>query len=107
MQYSRIEEEARVQEMILKKAGEAAEACVYEVGDTVVKGYRAVEHAAVGGYKKIEDIAVSGYARIEDAFVETFLTKEGETAAEAKERLREEQAARAAGSSAKQEAAKQ
>ena len=107
MQYNMIEEEARVREMILEKAGEAAEDCVYEVGDTVIKGYQAVEHAVVGGYKKIEDTVVGGYIRIEDTFVETFLTKEGETAGEAKERLRKEQAKRAAGNSVKQEAAEQ
>jgi len=46
--------------------------------------------AVTDGYKKIEQGVVGGYAKIEDKFVDTYLTHEGETIEEAKERLRKE-----------------
>ena len=42
----------------------------------------------------IEHSVVDRYTKIEDTFVETYLTKEGETTAEAKERLLQERAQR-------------
>ncbi len=39
-------------------------------------------------YKKIESGAVEGYAKTEDKFIDQFLTKEGETVDEAKDRLK-------------------
>ena len=39
-------------------------------------------------YQKIEDTVVGGYTKIEDAFVDRYLTKDGETVQEAKERLK-------------------
>jgi uncharacterized protein YutE (UPF0331/DUF86 family) len=42
----------------------------------------------VDGYKKIEKAVVTGYTKIEDKFVDSFLTKDGETVEEAKERLK-------------------
>ena len=53
-----------------------------KVGEKVVNAYKNVENAVVGGYKKIEDTVVGGYKKIEDAFVETFLEKVEEGAAE-------------------------
>ena len=41
-------------------------------------------------YEKVEDAVVGGYTKIEDAFVDRYLTKDGETVQEAKERLRRE-----------------
>ena len=35
---------------------------------------------------------MGGYKKVEDKFVEQYLTKEGETVSEAKERLKKEQA---------------
>ena len=46
-----------------------------------------IEEGVVGGYKKIEEGAVGGFNKIADKFVDNFLTKEGESVAEARERL--------------------
>ena len=53
----------------------------------VVEGYKSIEVGVVDSYKKIEDIVVDGYKKIENGFVEKHLMKEGETVAEAKERI--------------------
>lgn len=50
------------------------------------------------GYKTIEDAVVGGYTKVEDAFVDRYLTRDGETVAQAKARLQAEQAAREAAS---------
>ena len=46
------------------------------------------------GFQKMCDTVVGGYTKIEDSFVDQFLKKEGESVAEAKIRLKSEQAAR-------------
>ena len=46
-----------------------------------------IQTAVIGGYQKIEKGVVSGYQKIEDKFVDTFLSEEGETPEEAKERI--------------------
>ena len=61
-----------------------------KVEQGVVDGYKKVEQGVVDGYKKIEQSVAGGYAKIEDKFVDTYLTREGETIEEAKERLRKE-----------------
>lgn len=43
----------------------------------------------VGTYKKIEDTVIGSYTKIEDTFVDRYLTKDGETVEEAKERLKQ------------------
>ncbi len=53
-----------------------------------------IEKAVTDGFYKIEHKVVGGYTKMEDAFVEAYLTKGDETAAEAKERLRRQQAER-------------
>lgn len=55
-----------------------------------------IAEKVVDGYKSIEDAVVSGYTRVEDAFVDRYLTRDGETVAQAKARLQAEQAAREA-----------
>lgn len=65
-----------------------------KIAEAVVGGYKKIEEGVVGGYKKIEDGVVSGFGRITDKFVGEFLTREGETVEEAKERLAKEQAER-------------
>ena len=50
-----------------------------------------VESGVVEGYKKIEGGVVGAYKKIEDGFVEKYLVKEGETAEEAKARIKKEQ----------------
>ena len=63
-----------------------------KIADAVVEGYKKIEDGVGGGYKKIEEGAVEGFNKIADKFVDNFLTKEGETVEEAKERLAKEQA---------------
>ena len=55
----------------------------------VVRAYGAVEQAVVGGYTKVETAVVEGYTKLEDAFVGRYLTQDGETVEEAKQRLRQ------------------
>ncbi len=56
----------------------------------VVEGYKKIEDGVVSGYQKIEDGVVSGYQKIEDKFIATFLTKDGESVEEARERMNNE-----------------
>lgn len=60
----------------------------------LVKANEKIAEGVVGGYKKIEDGVVGGFSKMTDKFVDNFLTKEGESVEEAKERLAEEQKAR-------------
>lgn len=46
-----------------------------------------IEDAVVGGYRMIEDGVVAGYKKVEDAFIDAFLTKEGESVQQARERM--------------------
>lgn len=46
------------------------------------------------GFQKISDGVVSGYTGVEDRFVDRYLTRDGESTAMAKERLRKEEARR-------------
>ncbi len=61
-----------------------------KITETVTGGYKKIEQGVVDGYKKIEQGVVGGYARIEDKFIDAYLTKDGETVEEARERLRKE-----------------
>ena len=61
-----------------------------KIENGVVGGYKKIEDSVVGGYKKIEQGAVDGFTKISDSFVDQFLTKEGESVEEAKERMRRE-----------------
>ena len=74
-----------------------------KIAENVVGGYKKIEEGVVGGYKKIENGAVGGFQKIADKFVDNFLTKEGETVEEAKERLAAEQKAREEAGKAKRE----
>ncbi|EET60037.1 hypothetical protein BRYFOR_07888 [Marvinbryantia formatexigens DSM 14469] len=62
-----------------------------KIAEGVVGGYKKIEEGVVGGYKKIEEGAVGGFTKMADRFVDSFLTKEGETVEEAKARLAAEQ----------------
>ena len=68
-----------------------AKSKIVEVNEKIAKN-------VVGGYKKIEDGAVSCFNKIADKFVDSFLTKEGESVEEARERLAAEQKGREAAS---------
>ena len=67
-----------------------------KIAEGVVGGYKNIEEGVVGGYKKIEEGVVGGFNKITDKFVDNFLTKEGESVEEAKERLAAEQKEREA-----------
>ncbi len=60
----------------------------------LIRTNKKIEKKVVGAYKAVEDGVVETYKKVEDKFVDCFLTKEGETVLEAKERLRNEQKAR-------------
>lgn len=62
-----------------------------KIAEGVVGGYKKIEEGVVGGYKKIEEGAVGGFNKMADKFVDKFLTKEGESVEEAKERMVAEQ----------------
>ena len=57
----------------------------------LIQANKKIEEKVASGYKKIENTVVSGYKKIEDKFVDQYLAKEGETVADAKKRLKEEQ----------------
>ena len=50
----------------------------------LVKTNEKIAEKVTETYQKIEDTVVGGYTKIEDAFVDRYLTKEGESVAEAK-----------------------
>ncbi len=58
-----------------------------KIENAVVGGYKKIEESVVEGYQKIEDGVVAGYKKIEDRFIESFLSDEGETAQQARERI--------------------
>jgi len=60
-----------------------------KIADKVVGAYQKIEDTVVGGYKTVENTVVSGYEKVEDGFVNKFLTKDGETVKEAKQRLKQ------------------
>lgn len=70
----------------------------------LVKANEKIAKGVVGGYKKIESGVVGGFNKIADKFVDNFLTKEGESVEEARERLAAEQKEREAKSVAAREA---
>ena len=60
---------------------------VENMGQTVTRGYKAIETGAVSGYKAIENGVVTGYEKVSDKCVEILFAKEGEFVKEAKARL--------------------
>lgn len=65
-----------------------------KVEEVVVGGYKKIEEGVVGGYKKIENSVTGGFNKMSDKFVDNYLTKDGESVEEAKERLSAEQKVR-------------
>lgn len=59
-----------------------------KAGEKVVGAYKKIETGTVDAYKAVENGVVGAYEKIEDGFVDQFLTHEGETAEEAKARLK-------------------
>ena len=56
----------------------------------IVTANEKIAEKVVETYEKVEDAVVGGYTKIEDAFVDRYLTRDGETVQEAKERLRKQ-----------------
>ena len=54
----------------------------------IVTANEKIAEKVVAAYEQVEDTVVAGYTKIEDAFVDRYLTRDGETVQEAKERLR-------------------
>ena len=57
----------------------------------LVKTNEKIAEKVTETYQKIEDTVVGGYTKIEDAFVDRYLTKEGESVAEAEARRNREE----------------
>jgi hypothetical protein len=66
----------------------------------LVTAHKKFAEQIVGGYKKMESAVVGTYTKIEDRFVDQYLTHDGETVAEAKARLKQDQTDREAASKA-------
>ena len=58
-----------------------------QLGEGLAQGFTKMSDGVVSGYKAVEAGVVKGYTAIEDGFVSSFLTREGETVAQAKARL--------------------
>lgn len=54
----------------------------------LVKANEKIAERVVGAFEKIERGVTEGYSKIEDAFVDRYLTKDGESIEEAKQRLK-------------------
>lgn len=54
----------------------------------IVAANEKIAEKVVKTYERVEGAVVAGYTKIEDTFVARYLTKDGETVQEAKERLR-------------------
>ena len=67
---------------------------IQKATEKVVEGYEKIEEAVVGGYKKVEDTVVGSFTKVADQFVDRFLTRDGESVEEARERLAHEQQTR-------------
>lgn len=61
-----------------------------KIAEDVVGGYKKIEDGVVGSYKTIENGAVRAFNKVADRFVDQYLTRDGETVAEARERLAKE-----------------
>lgn len=61
-----------------------------KIAEEVVDGYKKIEEGVVGSYKTIENGAVRAFNKVADRFVDQYLTRDGETVAEARERLARE-----------------
>ncbi|MGN0461674.1 MAG: hypothetical protein ACI4HZ_04450 [Ruminococcus sp.] len=56
----------------------------------LVKANEKIAEKVTMGFNKMCDAVVGGYTKIEDGFVDRYLTHDGETVTEAKERLKKE-----------------
>ena len=72
-----------------------------KIADGITEGYEKIEEGVVGGYKKVENTVVGSFHKMTDKFVGKFLTRDGETVEDAKNRLSEDQKAREAAQKAR------
>ncbi|MGN0476380.1 MAG: hypothetical protein ACI4HM_03480 [Ruminococcus sp.] len=56
----------------------------------LIKANEKIAKKVTSGFDKMCDTVVGGYTKIEDGFVDRYLTRDGETVAEAKERIKRE-----------------
>lgn len=78
-----------------------------KIAEHVVGGYQTIERGVVGGYKAVERTVVDGFTSMSDGFVDQFLTKDGESVEDAKQRLAAEQEAREAAAKQRHDEARQ
>lgn len=62
-----------------------------KIAEEVSSGFKTMSSGIVNGFNKISDGVVNAYTKIEDKFVDEYLTKDGETVADAKKRLKQEE----------------
>ena len=55
--------------------------------DGITEGYEKIETGVVDGYKKVENTVVDRFNKITDKFVGKFLTRDGESAEDARARI--------------------
>lgn len=73
----------------------------------LVEVNKKIEEKVVGAYKSVESSVVGIYKKVEDKFVDSFLTKDGETVEDAKNRITAEQRARTESAKAEMERKKE
>lgn len=56
----------------------------------LIQSNRKIQTHVITGFQRINNTVASKYTQIEDSFVDAFLTREGESVADAKSRLKEE-----------------
>ncbi|MDD3020906.1 MAG: hypothetical protein PHX61_08020 [Alphaproteobacteria bacterium] len=56
----------------------------------IVKVNKQIAHTLVSRFERVEDTVVGAYTKIEDKFVDQYLTRDGESIADAKKRLKGE-----------------
>lgn len=61
-----------------------------KIAEEVTSGFSKIQDGVVNGYKRIEDGVVEGFSKIEESFINRYLKRDGESVAEAKERLQKE-----------------
>lgn len=61
-----------------------------KIAAAVTVGFQDMSDGVTSGFQRMCDTVVGGYTKIEDGFVDRYLTRDGESIAEAKARLRAE-----------------
>lgn len=55
-----------------------------------LKANKKIEENVIKNFRKINDAVIENYTKIEDKFVDQYLTRNGETVADAKARLKKQ-----------------